>query len=571
MFIKYSDGLISLKKTISKGSQCKKAVVSLKLASVEVSDESDSEPAIKQTSSRRVITKKVSISAKDNIILEPDATLKLAKSISLAEAAEEEAANTSSVSKKMSHDPSQKLKGVQTLTLEEQLATDTMQAVKASRKSNRSQALTRGPSEGTSVSPRVSNKSTVIPATSSEGTGTKPGVLDEEKKDDDDDDKGIDIEETDDEETDDEFVRDDVDKEIKDAEVAESGNGDEEIFDTAKADAKMTKKVKDDNKKAKLPTSSSSLFVSSGFDTIEIQSPSILTVPVLVISEPAFLLPIPKIPIVTSTTTLPPPHYVSTISPILEQTTTQIPTPPITIEAPPITTVAPDVTTILDPLPVISQRVFVLEKNVQELKAVDHTTTLLTLLRSEIPSAVNAYLGSILGDALQKVLQKHTEELIQQYPQPVSYKDVTEESVQANVITEVKNLLPLFLPKAVYDFATLVIQSTIKKVLEKTPTTLAQSSLQAQSSLKAAESLSDYELKNILFEKMDKIRSYLTHDKHQALYDSLFNSLCPDDVIARSQVDPEKIRRKKDRDDEDPSARPNQVDLDELVTVLKSA
>ncbi|GJX24393.1 hypothetical protein Tco_0228838 [Tanacetum coccineum] len=112
--------------------------------------------------------------------------------------------------------------------------------------------------------------------------------------------------------------------------------------------------------------------------------------------------------------------------------------------------------------------------------------------------------------------------------------------------------------KAVSKFATPVIQSTINKALEKTPTTLAQSSSHAQSSLKAAESLSEYELKNILFEKMDKSRSYLTHDKHQALYDTLINSLCLDDVIARGQADIEKIPKKRDRDDKDPSAGPNQ-------------
>ncbi|GJS41619.1 hypothetical protein Tco_0566662 [Tanacetum coccineum] len=86
--------------------------------------------------------------------------------------------------------------------------------------------------------------------------------------------------------------------------------------------------------------------------------------------------------------------------------------------------------------------------------------------------------------------------------------------------------------------------------------------LKAQSSLKAAESLSEYELKMILFEKMDKSRSYLTHDKHQALFDALFNSLYLDDVIARGQADPEKILRKRDHDgddkDEDPYAGPNQ-------------
>ncbi|GJV85674.1 hypothetical protein Tco_1525572 [Tanacetum coccineum] len=248
------------------------------------------------------------------------------------------------------------------------------------------------------------------------------------------------------------------------------------------------------------------------------QSPSVLTVPVSVISRHSILLSIPEIPLVAPATTLLPPPSVSTISPVLLRTTTSIHTPLITTKAAPVTT-------ILDPLPTIIQRVSVLEKDVQELKEVDHTTTLRTSLRSRISSVVNAYLGSSLGDALQK-------------------------SVQANVINEVKNQLPKSLTKAVSDFANLVIQSTIKKALEKTPLMLAQSSL------KAAESLSEYELKMILFEKIDESRSYLTHDKHQALFDALLNSMSLDDAIARGQADPEKIMRKRERDDEDPLARP---------------
>nr|GEV49757.1 hypothetical protein [Tanacetum cinerariifolium] len=297
MFIKYSTGLIPSNITRGKGSQGKKAADSLKPTSVELSNESDSKPARKQTGSRRVIKKKVSISAKDNIIPEPDVALELGKSISLTVAAEEKATrqvhatherivtqsdleparriplgiafrDTSNVSKKMSHDPYQKLK-------------------------------------------------------------------DEEKKDDDDEDKSIDIEKTDDEEADGEFMQDDVDKEMKDVEDAESGNGDEEITNTTKADAEKTKEVKDDNKKAELPLSSSSLSVSSGFD------------PTRDTTDPVSINP----------------HY---------------------------------------PLPAISQIVSVMEKDVQEIKVVDHTILLLASLRSKIPLAVNAYLGSSLGDALQK-------------------------------------------------------------------------------------------------------------------------------------------------------------------------
>ncbi|GKA32819.1 hypothetical protein Tco_0719186 [Tanacetum coccineum] len=171
-----------------------------------------------------------------------------------------------------------------------------------------------GSSEGTSVSPVVLDESTVILTTSSEGTGTVPGVPneangafkakadsaidwgsenksdyskedkvdeeiewlttdeEEEKQDDQDDDDDIsnDIEETDDDKkTDDEFVHgdeyvhNDVDEEMKDVEVVVTRKDDDEGSDAAKV---KTEEVKGDNKKADLPPTSSSLFVSSGFD-----------------------------------------------------------------------------------------------------------------------------------------------------------------------------------------------------------------------------------------------------------------------------------------------------------------
>ncbi|GJV87979.1 MAK10-like protein [Tanacetum coccineum] len=289
---------------------------------------------------RRVVKKKVTIVV-DNIIPNPYVALELGKSISLTKAAEEEAArqvhathprivaesvpeparrrpsgisfrDTPRVSKKVSFDPSQKLKGVQSLTPEEQEDADTMQALKESRKTSKRQPGTRGLSEGTGRIPGIPDESTVISTTSSEGTGTKPGVPDEEKvtseanfilkwgskqeseyskedqsddeevdwiysdkgdekKDDADDDKSINLEMTDNEETEDEFVHgdeqvnDDEDEEMINAKVEESGNGDEENNDATKTDAEKTKEVKDDAKKAELPPTSSSLSVSLGF------------------------------------------------------------------------------------------------------------------------------------------------------------------------------------------------------------------------------------------------------------------------------------------------------------------
>ncbi|GKA07647.1 hypothetical protein Tco_0686871 [Tanacetum coccineum] len=366
-----------------------------------------------------------------------------------------------------------------------------MQALKAKKKSSISQSFAGGSSEGAGVSLRVSDESTIIPATSSEGTGTKPGVPDEEKvtskanvildwgseqeseyikeddddekiewvdtdeeeeENDDDDDKSIDLEKIDDEETDDEFIHSekhiqevdeetddefvhgdeqmnaDEDEEMSNAKDADTGNGGEDITEAAKADVEKAEEVKNDVKKVELPSSGSSLsvcscfsnqFLNLSFDTSiigtvkdttdaeinslldvqiqqeipHIQSPFVLTVPVYVISEPSVLTPIPETPLVAHATTLLPPSSVFTISP----------------------------------------------KYVQEIKEVDHNATLLASLRAEILSAVNAYLGSSLGDALQKMLQRHTEELIQQYPQQVNYKEMIEESVQANLINEFKN------------------------------------------------------------------------------------------------------------------------------------
>nr|GEY99819.1 hypothetical protein [Tanacetum cinerariifolium] len=94
MFLKYSTGQIPPKKSRCKGSQGKKTTYT-PMADVNVSEESDSEPTKKKTASRRVVKKRVTIFAANNIIPDPDVALELGKSIRLTEAAEEEAARQS--------------------------------------------------------------------------------------------------------------------------------------------------------------------------------------------------------------------------------------------------------------------------------------------------------------------------------------------------------------------------------------------------------------------------------------------------------------------------------------------
>ncbi|GJW18435.1 hypothetical protein Tco_0025871 [Tanacetum coccineum] len=62
-------------------------------------------------------------------------------------------------------------------------------------------------------------------------------------------------------------------------------------------------------------------------------------------------------------------------------------------------------------------------------------------------------------------------------------------------------------------------------------------------------SLSEYELKKIFFDNMDKIRCYMTHDKNQELFDALLNLVYLDEAIASGEANPDKILRKRHRDD----------------------
>ncbi|GJU58124.1 hypothetical protein Tco_1235890 [Tanacetum coccineum] len=353
------------------------------------------------------------------------------KSISKTEAEEAEAARqvhatharivTESIPKptrrrksgKVTSDPPKKLKGVPSLTPEEQEAADTMQALKESRKTSKRQP---------------------------ESEYSEEDQLGDEEKDDKDDDANdegdayiSDNQDADDEDAETESdkdeiykykirVRKDEDVEMSNAKVEDSDKGDEEVTDAAKAEAEKTSEVKDDSKKTKHPPTSSSLSVSSDaeinsllevkiqYEVPHIQSPSMLRVPVYVISEPLVLTPVQESPSIATVTTLPP-LSISTTPPVPQQTTTPIPTPLITTDAPTITTVVSE----FDALSDVQLRVAKLEKDVSELKKIDLSVEALAALKTQVPSDVDNYLGSKVGDVFQKELKKHTADLIQKY------------------------------------------------------------------------------------------------------------------------------------------------------------
>ncbi|GJY75171.1 hypothetical protein Tco_0480287 [Tanacetum coccineum] len=126
-------------------------------------------------------------------------------------------------------------------------------------------------------------------------------------------------------------------------------------------------------------------------------------------------------------------------------------------------------------------------------------------------------------------------------------------SVKANIIEQVKIQLPQILPKEVSDFATPVIKSTITESLEDI--VLAKESSQPQSAYEAATLLTEFKLKKILLDKMQKSQSYLEAPTHKELYDGLVKSYALDKDLFASYGKAYSLKRdREDKDeDEDPS------------------
>ncbi|GJV36840.1 hypothetical protein Tco_1409317 [Tanacetum coccineum] len=107
--------------------------------------------------------------------------------------------------------------------------------------------------------------------------------------------------------------------------------------------------------------------------------------------------------------------------------------PPINTEATTITTSLPEIT----PFIALQLRVAKLEQEMSEVKKTDLSADVLASIRSQVPTAVDTYLGSKLDDALLKVLERHTADLIKKYsvlPGPESVKNQESEKSPKEII-----------------------------------------------------------------------------------------------------------------------------------------
>ncbi|GJS32673.1 hypothetical protein Tco_0531055 [Tanacetum coccineum] len=208
------------------------------------------------------------------------------------------------------------------------------------------------------------------------------------------------------------------------------------------------------------------------------QTPTLLTVPVSVITESS--------PIYTTVI----PQSLPSFTPPPPQST---PTPPPTTKA----TNPPSALTNFASVFQFNNRVTTLEKEVVELKKDD-------LLNTQVTALVDEHLDSRLGATRDEFM---------------SYLSA---SITARITEQVKSQLPQILPKEVSNFAPPVIKSMVTESLEHA--VLAKESSQPKSTYEAAASLTEFELKKILIEKMDESQSYLIAAEHRECYDGLIKS-----------------------------------------------
>ncbi|GJV83595.1 hypothetical protein Tco_1523493 [Tanacetum coccineum] len=337
IFLKYSTGLIPPKKSRGKGSQGKKTI-DVSQESVDVSDESKPKPAMKKTSSRST----------RGVVIQ----------------------DTLSAPKPKPTASKLKLKGIRTLTLAEQEAADTMEALK--------EIVSATSSEGTSTKLGVSDEEKVTLeanvilewGSENESEHSEDSQLnsdEEEKKDndgdvddeDEDDDHISDIQSTDDEDAKTKSNEDEIYKykiqvhKDVDVDIVEAKTGDAELAGNAMISDYQVKES------TELPLPSSSLSISFGFGTHFLNLSSYVSLTgVLKDSTEA--------------------EISSLMDVHIQQETLQIYTHRCQL------------------------RVAKLEKDVSELNKIDHSVKTLASLKSQVPTVVEHYLGSKIGDDLQK-------------------------------------------------------------------------------------------------------------------------------------------------------------------------
>ncbi|GJY45284.1 hypothetical protein Tco_0434347, partial [Tanacetum coccineum] len=282
---------------------------------------------------------------------------------------------------------------------------------------------------------------------------------------------------------------------------------------------------------------SSLLDIPIQHETPQTQSPSVQKVLVLVIPKTTNLSPIPEIVTETLVLTFIPSPQVTPIISSVQQTPTPIPTPSIATDALTFTTVVPESNALI----AVELRVEKLEKDVSELKTVDHSSEALVVLQSQVPTVVNSYLDTKFEDVFRKELQKHTADLIHKY----SLQHLPELTKKPTTIAEQESKKS---------------PSKILKIKKEQVEKQKKPQFTIKSTDKAA--LKEYDLKSALYQSMHANKSFNRNPANHRLYHTLMKALIEDENamdkgVANTVIDHKRKHDDEDDDDEDPPAGPN--------------
>ncbi|GKA01202.1 hypothetical protein Tco_0673867 [Tanacetum coccineum] len=216
--------------------------------------------------------------------------------------------------------------------------------------------------------------------------------------------------------------------------------------------------------------------------------------------------------------------------------------PPINTEATTITTSLPEITSFI----ALQLRVVRLEQEMSEVKKTDHSADVLASIRSQVPMAVDNYLGTKLDDALLKVLERHNADLIEKYsvlPGPESVKNQESKKSPKEIIRAKKE------QDEEKQDSTYSIGSTDKVDLE------------------------EFDLKSALFSHMNKKKSANKNTTNYHLYHALVEALIADedgmdkevaDKLGSNQVRfPPKSKKRRSDSAASGSAKPPPKDDDQ--------
>ncbi|GKB47288.1 hypothetical protein Tco_0898041 [Tanacetum coccineum] len=168
---------------------------------------------------------------------------------------------------------------------------------------------------------------------------------------------------------------------------------------------------------------------------------------------------------------------------------------------------------------------------------------------SSIPGIVDNYLVSQMKDAVNVAIQLKSNKLRKEAQ---AENDEFLKQIDSNIKAIIKDQVKAQVSKIMPKVEKYVIESLGAKVL-------ARSSNQPQTSYAAAASLSEFELKKILIDKIEENKSMNRSDIQKNLYNTLIKSYNSDKDLFASYGDVVTLKRGRDDQDKDkePSARSN--------------